>query len=50
MVEHDGEEDNELLEGDWEGITVEDFDWLYRLLQSQYNEFQECHHLSECII
>ena len=36
MAEHDGEEDDELLEGDWEGVTVEDFDRLYRLLQSQY--------------
>ena len=50
MAEHGREEDNELLEGDWEGITVEDFNQLYRFLQSQYNEFQEHHRSSECMI
>ena len=34
ITEHDGEEDNELLEGDWEDVTVEDFDRLYRFLWS----------------
>jgi hypothetical protein len=36
MAEHDEEEDDELSASDWEGITVEDFDRLYRLLRSQY--------------
>ena len=47
MAEHDGKEDDELLEGDWEGVTVEDFDWVYRLLRSQYKEFQEHHYSSK---
>lgn len=34
IAEHDGEEHDELVEGDWEGVTVEDFDRLYRLLRS----------------
>jgi hypothetical protein len=34
MVEHDEEEDDELSVSDWEGVTVEDFDRLYRLLRS----------------
>jgi hypothetical protein len=34
MAEHDEEEDNELSASDWEGVTVEDFDQLYRLLHS----------------
>ena len=50
MVEHDGEEDDELLEGNWEGVIVEDFDLLYRLLQSQYKKFQQRHHSSKCTI
>jgi hypothetical protein len=36
MAEYDEEEDDELSASDWEGITVEDFDRLYRLLCSQY--------------
>jgi predicted RNase H-like nuclease (RuvC/YqgF family) len=43
MAEHDEEEDNELSAIDWEGITVEDFDRLYRLLRSQYKEFHKRH-------
>ena len=38
IAEHDGEKDNELLEGDWEGVMVEDFNRLYKLLRSQYKE------------
>jgi hypothetical protein len=34
MVEHDEEEDEELSASDWEGVTMEDFDRLYRLLRS----------------
>jgi hypothetical protein len=34
MAEHDEEEDDELLASKWEGVTVEDFDRLYRLLRS----------------
>ena len=33
-TKYDGEEDDELLEGDWKDITMEDFDRLYKLLQS----------------
>ena len=48
MAEHDKEEDDELSANDWEGVTVEDFDRLYRLLQSQYKEFYKRHRSSEC--
>jgi hypothetical protein len=34
MAEHDEKEDDELLASDWEGVTVEAFDRLYRLLRS----------------
>jgi hypothetical protein len=34
MAEHDKEEDDELLANDWEGVMVENFDRLYRLLRS----------------
>ena len=34
MAEHDEEEDEELSESDWEGIMVENFNRLYKLLQS----------------
>ena len=34
MAEHDEEQDDELPTSDWEGIMVEDFDRLYRLLHS----------------
>jgi predicted RNase H-like nuclease (RuvC/YqgF family) len=47
MVEHDEEEDDELSASDWEGVTVEDFDRLYKLLRSQYKEFHKRHRLSE---
>jgi hypothetical protein len=47
MAEHDEEEDDELLASDWEGVTVEDFDQLYRLLHSQYKEFHKRHRSSE---
>jgi len=43
MAEHDGEEDDELLASDWEGVTVKHFDRLYRLLRAQYKEFQQRH-------
>jgi hypothetical protein len=35
MAEYDEEEDDELSASDWEGVTVEDFDRVYRLLRSQ---------------
>jgi hypothetical protein len=47
MAEHDEEEDDELSASDWEGVTVEDFDRLYRLLCSQYKDFHKRHHSSE---
>jgi hypothetical protein len=47
MVEHDEEEDDELSASDWEGVTVEDFDRLYRLLRSQYKDFHKRHRSSE---
>jgi hypothetical protein len=47
MVEHDEGEDDELSANDWEGVTVEDFDRLYRLLRSQYKNFHKCHRSSE---
>jgi hypothetical protein len=47
MIEHDEEEDDELSAGDWEGITAEDFDRLYRLLHSQYKKFHKRHRSSE---
>ena len=34
MAEHDEEQDDELSTSDWEGIIVEDFNRLYRLLRS----------------
>jgi hypothetical protein len=50
MAEHDEEEDDELLASGWEGVTVEDFDRLYRLLRSQYKDFHKHHRSSECTI
>jgi hypothetical protein len=50
MTEHDEEEDDELSASDWEGVTVEDFDQLYRLMWSQYKEFHKRHRSSECTI
>jgi hypothetical protein len=47
MAEHDEEEDDELSASDWEGVLVEDFDRLYRLLRSQYKEFYKRHRSSE---
>jgi hypothetical protein len=47
MAQHDEEQDDELSASDWEGITVEDFDQLYRLLRSQYKEFHKRHRSSE---
>jgi hypothetical protein len=47
MAKHDEEEDDELSASDWEGVTVEDFDRLYRLLSSQYKDFHKCHRSSE---
>ena len=47
MAEHDEEEDFELSTSDWEGVTVENFDRLYRLLLSQYKEFHKHHCSSE---
>jgi predicted RNase H-like nuclease (RuvC/YqgF family) len=47
MAEHDEEEDDELLASDWEGVTVEDFDRLYRLLRIQYKDFHKRHRSSE---
>jgi hypothetical protein len=50
MAEHDEEEDDELSASDWEGVTVEDFDRLYRLLRSQYKDFHKRHRSSEHMI
>jgi predicted RNase H-like nuclease (RuvC/YqgF family) len=50
MAEHDEEEDDELSVSDWEGVTVEDFDRLYRLLHSLYKDFLKRHHSSEHMI
>ena len=50
MVGYDGEEDDELSASDWGDVTVEDFNQLYRLLQSEYKEFQERHHSNKSII
>jgi uncharacterized protein involved in exopolysaccharide biosynthesis len=47
MAEHDEEQDDELSVSDWEDMTVEDFDRLYRLLRSQYKEFHKRHRSSE---
>jgi predicted RNase H-like nuclease (RuvC/YqgF family) len=47
MAEHDEGEDDELSTNDWEGVMVEDFDRLYRLLRSQYKDFYKCHRSSE---
>jgi hypothetical protein len=47
MAEHDEEEDDELSASDWEGVTVQDFDRLYRLLRSQYKEFHKRHRSSK---
>jgi hypothetical protein len=47
MAEHNEEEDNELSASDWEGVTVEDFDRLFRLLRSQYKDFHKHHRSSE---
>jgi hypothetical protein len=47
MVEHDEEQDDELSASDWKGITVEDYNRLYRLLHSQYKEFYKRHRSSE---
>jgi septal ring factor EnvC (AmiA/AmiB activator) len=47
MAEHDEEEDDELSASDREGIMVEDFDRLYRLLRSQYKEFHKRHRSNE---
>jgi hypothetical protein len=47
MAEHDEEEDDELSASDWEGVMVEDFDRLYRLLRSQYKEFYKRYRSSE---
>jgi hypothetical protein len=50
MAEHDEEQDDELSTSNWEGITMENFDRLYRLLCSQYKEFHKCHRSSERMI
>jgi hypothetical protein len=47
MAEHDEEEDDELSASDWEGIMVEDFNRLYRLLCLQYKEFHKRHRSSK---
>jgi predicted RNase H-like nuclease (RuvC/YqgF family) len=47
MAEHDEEEDDELSASNWEGVTVEDFDRLYRLLRPQYKDFHKHHRSSE---
>jgi predicted nuclease with TOPRIM domain len=50
MAKPDEKHDDELLASDWEGIMVEDFDLLYRLLRSQYKEFHKHHSSSERMI
>jgi hypothetical protein len=50
MAEHDEEEDDELSASDWEGVMVEDFDRLYRLLHSRYKDFHKRHRSSERMI
>jgi hypothetical protein len=47
MAEYDEGEDDELSASDWEGLTVEHFDRLYRLLCSQYKDFHRRHRSSE---
>jgi hypothetical protein len=47
MAEHDEEEEDEFSASDWEGVTVEDFNRLYRLLCSQYKDFHKRHRSSE---
>jgi hypothetical protein len=43
----DEEEEDELSASDWEGVMVEVFDRLYRLLRSQYKDFHKRHRSSE---
>jgi predicted RNase H-like nuclease (RuvC/YqgF family) len=39
--DEDEDEDKELPPANWEGITVEDYDRLYRLLHAEYKDFDK---------
>jgi hypothetical protein len=43
MEDLEEDEDEVLPPGNWEGITLEDYDMLYRLLHSEYRDFDKCH-------
>jgi hypothetical protein len=50
MPDLEEEEDEEIPSANWEGITVEDYDQLYRLLHAEYKDFDKRHHSSKCKI
>jgi hypothetical protein len=43
MEDSEEDEDGVLPPGNWEGITLEDYDMLYRLLHSEYRDFDKRH-------
>jgi hypothetical protein len=47
-MEDSNEETDEVLPpGNWEGITLEDYDMLYRLLHSEYRDFDKHHRTNQ---
>jgi hypothetical protein len=47
MLDSEEEEDEELPSANWEGLTVEDYDRLYRLLHAEYKDFDKRHRSSQ---
>jgi predicted RNase H-like nuclease (RuvC/YqgF family) len=50
MEDLEEDEDEVLPLGNWEGITLEDYDMLYRLLHSEYRDFDKCHRANQCTV
>jgi hypothetical protein len=47
-IQDSDEEDNEVLPpGKWKGVTVEDYDQLYRHLHAEYKDFDTRHRLNQ---
>jgi hypothetical protein len=50
MEDSDEDDDEVLPPGNWEGVILEDYDMLYRLLHLEYKDFDKCHRANQCTV
>ena len=50
MADLDEKQVEQLSPTNWKDVTMDDYDWLYRLLYAEYKEFGKHHCSSKCKI